>query len=187
MKGHKAASRYAKSILDLAIEQSQVDVLYADMQLIASVCKNSNDLVLLLKSPVVKKDVKLNVLSKVFGSQVGTITNSFLSILTKKNREELLADIATSFIQQYKNYKNIVTAKVTTAIALNDALRAEITSIIKSSGITGTLELEESVDPTIIGGIILRVEDKQVDASLLRSFKDLKKKFSTNLYVNQLG
>lgn len=187
MKGHKAASRYAKSILDLGIEQAQVDALYSDMQLIASVCKESKDLVLLLKSPVVKKDVKLNVLSKVFGAQVSTITNSFLSILTKKNREELLADIATAYIQQYKSYKNIVTAKVTTAVALTDELRKEITSIIKNSGVTGTLEIEEHVDPTIIGGIILKVEDKQVDASLLRSFKDLKKNFSTNLYVNQLG
>ena len=182
MKETKVASRYAKSLLDLAIEQNSLEEAYADMRLVLNAVEENRDLELLLLSPIVKTDKKLAILDKVFAGQLHKVTAEFLKIITRKKREYLIGDIAQSFVLKYKAHKGILTAEVTTAVPLDDLLRSKVEAIVKKLN-HREIELIEKVDPELVGGLVLRVGDKQVDASVSRMINDLKLSFSKNPYI----
>ena len=172
------ASRYAKSLLDLAIEQKQLDAVYKDMTLLKHSIHASRELQVFLSSPVVKPVKKVDVLKALFFSHVSKITAGYLLLVVNKKRASILGEIAESFIQQYRAHNNITTAVITSAVKLDDAVRAKALSIVK--GISkGEVELVEKVNPALIGGFILTVGDRQVDNSVSRQLNDLKKNFNT--------
>jgi F-type H+-transporting ATPase subunit delta len=172
------ASRYAKALLDLAVEQKQLDAVYGDMQLIKHACEGSRELQLFLKSPVVKPAKKIETLKALFFSHVSKLTAGYLTLVVNKKRTALLQEIAGSFVAQYKEHNNITTALITSAVKLDDSLRKKALSIVK--GISkGEVELVEKVNPELIGGFILKVGDRQVDNSVSRQLNDLKKNFNT--------
>ena len=107
---------------------------------------------------------------------------AFINIITTKKRESLLALIARSFISLYKEHNNIETASVTTATALDETLRAEVINFIKKNG-NDNVELTEKVDENIIGGAIIRMGDKQLDASVSKAISELRQSFNSNLYL----
>ena len=109
MKSTRLTSRYAKSLLNLSIKQNCLEKTLADMNHINSLCDKNKDLILLLKSPVVKTDKKRLILSNIFSKSVSEITMSFIVIITNKKREMYLQGIAESFISLYKKYSNIET------------------------------------------------------------------------------
>lgn len=184
MRDIKVASRYAKSLLGISIEQKSLEEVYNDMQMINSICTQNRDLELLLKSPVVKTDKKSAILSEVFGKEISQISNTFISIILTKKREGLLADIADAFIDAYKVHKEITTATVTSAITLTKEQKAAIEALLKAQG-NKTIELTEVIDKDIIGGMIVRVGDKQVDESIKRKLTDLEMEFSDNPYIKE--
>ncbi len=178
----KVARRYAKSLLDLGKERNISALLYNDMMLFASTIQNSRQLSVMLKSPVINTDKKDAVLSEIFRGKVNEASLEFMRIITRKKREYYIEDIANSFIDLYKVFKNIQPAYVITAVAMNDQLRNEMQEIIKKE--TGsTIELNEIVDPSIIGGFILHWGDRQIDASVTNKLNSLRKDFSKNLYL----
>lgn len=181
MKGTKVASRYAKSLLMLAVEQNMADEAYADMQRIHATCIASKDLTSVMRSPVINGDKKLSVLGAIFPG-LGKLTSGFIRIITTHRREDILPEIASSYISQYKEHKKIVTAEVITAVPLNDNARKKIAeSLKKSQG--KEVDVVEKVDADLIGGLIVRVGDKQFDGSIARKLNDLRKQFSDNPYV----
>jgi F-type H+-transporting ATPase subunit delta len=180
------ASRYAKSLIDLAKETKQLEEVRKDMQLIKDVCLKNHDFVTLLESPVVKTDKKLAILQALFSGKVSKTTESFLKLMTEKRREGYLDDIALAFDNQYKLYKNITTAQVTTAVALDADTKKKILELVKKT-VTGEIELVEKIDPSLIGGFVLTINDKQVDQSVKRKLNDLRKGFSSNEYVPNLN
>jgi F-type H+-transporting ATPase subunit delta len=181
MKGTKAASRYAKSLLMLAIEQKLEQQAYADMQQIIKTCDGNADLRVLLRSPVIKSDKKNTVLKAVFPS-LNKVTSGFVKIITDHRRENMLYEIAASYVSQYKEHKKILVAEVITAVKLTDDARKKITdSLKKSEG--REVEITERIDKDIIGGLIVRVGDRQFDGSIMRKLKDLRKQFQNNPYV----
>lgn len=181
-KGSRVSSRYAKSLLDLAIEQGSLESAYADMLLISKTCLNSRDLVVMLKSPIIKTDQKINILDAIFKNKVSELTIKFVNIITSKKREYLLDEIAHSFVHQYKVLKHTSVAVVTTAMPLTAEQSKAIEAIV-AEHFGGNIEIESHVDPEIIGGIILRVDDKQVDASVISKLRELKKVFSHNPHI----
>ncbi len=179
-------SRYAKSLIDLAIETKQLEEVCNDMRLIKKVCKENHEFVLLLESPVIKTDKKMKVFKSIFGGKISNTTQLFLDLIATKRREGYIDDIAYSFDEQYKLYKNITTAVITTAVPLDAATKTKIVAIVKQSA-TGEVEVIEKVDKSLVGGFILMVNDKQVDASIRRKLNELRKDFSKNLYVPDLN
>lgn len=180
----RVASRYAKSILDLSLEQGSLEKVYADMQMIYEACKDNNELAVFLKSPVIKTDKKRAVLKQLFGGKVSPITEGFIDLMASKKRENYLQPIASEFIKQYKRHKHILTAVITTASGLDDNLRKQALELVKKSS-DSEIELVEKVDKKLIGGFVLTIGDKQVDASILRKLNDLKKGFNENPYVKE--
>lgn len=181
MANTRATLRYAKSLFELAKEQNTLEVCKTDMETILSVCSGSKDLALLLKSPVIKTDKKLAILSDVF-SNLSDLTSSFVRLITKKKREALLVEIAQQFMLVYKRSLGIETAIITSAHPLDDSLRAQVLEFIKKQGIE-KVELTEKVNQNLIGGAIVRIGDRQLDASVLRQINDLKQSFNKNLYI----
>ena len=182
MRHSRVTIRYAKALLQLAIEQNILEQSYADMVLLDSVFKQNKDLSLLLKSPIVKTDQKLSIFKLIFESKIGEVSMAFINIITTKKRESLLALIASSFISLYKEHNKIETASVTTATPLDETLRAEVINFIKKHG-NDNVELTEKVDENIIGGAIIRMGDKQLDASVSKAISELRQSFNSNLYL----
>jgi len=183
MRDIKVASRYAKSLLKIAIDENSLEELYKDMDSIKNVCDANRELVLILKSPIIKSDKKQAILDDVFAKNLTKMSNLFISLIIKKKRAGMLGDIASSFIDVYKNHKHIRTAQITSAIALTTAQKDAIVALLKDTSNNGSLELVEVVDPEIIGGLIVRVGDKQIDESIKRKLSNLEMEFDDNLYI----
>ena len=181
----RAASRYVKSLLTLAEEQKVLDQVHGDMQLLDSVCKSNNDFRLMLKSPIIKHDKKLSILEAIFKSKVHKLTMAIITILTEKNREPLLPAIASEFHHAYNVHKGIQKASITTTVPMDASTKAEIEAIVKKLSNKGQVEIEQKVDASLIGGFILNVGDRQIDASVKTKLKALSVKFSENLYVKE--
>ena len=165
MSEYRIASRYAKSLLDLADEKGVLEDVNKDMLMFSGLASENRDLVLMLKSPVVSHDKKLAVLNKVFDGKVNELTLAIFQILTKKHREAYLPAIATEFHHQYNVRKGIEEATVTTTFKLDAKRRKEFEGIVaKISG--KKVELTEKIDEKIIGGFVLKIGDRQIDDSM---------------------
>lgn len=186
MPNPRLATRYAKSLVDLATEKGQLEVVYADMKYLQAVCKASREFVALLKSPVIKNDQKNSIVTAVTKGKVSELTSAFNTLLVKKGRESDLPEIAFAFIDLYNELKGIHRVKLTTAVAVSDEVKKSIEDKVKTAQNLGTIELETVVDEKLIGGFVLEFANKLVDASILRDLKDIKKQFSQNLFVQHM-
>ena len=185
MNNPRLAGRYAKSLLDLAIEQNQLDVVYADINLLKEINKSNPDFVSLLKSPIVSSDKKDKIIQAVIGDKVCKLTMLFINLLTSKTREGNLPEIVTTFIEQYNSLKNIQTVKLTTAHPISEELKNSIVAKVRTAGSTG-VEIESSVNEALIGGFTLEVAGKLIDASILRDLQDVGKQFKNNEFIHAL-
>lgn len=186
MSASPAITRYARSLLQLAVERNELDNVHNDMRLIAQACEESRELQLLLKSPVVKGDKKVSVLNKVFAGKVGELAQRFMGILIRKGREAKLYDVAKTFTVLHNVHMRIRSFEVTSAQPLDEEARAKVMAMAKELHGEGEVELTEIVDPSLIGGVIIRHGDEQWDGSVSRKLHDLKKEFSKNPYVAEI-
>jgi F-type H+-transporting ATPase subunit delta len=184
MQDTRIASRYAKSLIDLATEQGALAQAYQDMQLVEAATKGSRDFVNLLNSPVVKSDKKESILEEVFGNNLSKLSKDFLIVITRKGRENYIPFIASSFVDQYRKLTGVTTAFVKSATVLDESARAKVRSLLSQIG-QANVELVEEVDPELIGGFILRIGDKQIDTSVKNEIIKLKQGFKENLYVEE--
>jgi F-type H+-transporting ATPase subunit delta len=180
----KVARPYAKSLLDFALEQNKLEIIRKDMALIALVARQNKALRAMLNSPVVKTDKKLSILKEIFTGKIDAITSKFIGIIVRKRREALIPDIAHTFVELYRAHENILLAEITTAVALNADTRKEALKFIGK--ISNNVELHEKVNPDLLGGFIIRVNDKQYDESISSRISSLKQTFSTNPYIAKI-
>lgn len=182
MRGIRISSRYARSLLNLSKELNEMDVVFSDMKKVHEATSSCRDLRVFLESPVIKSDKKEAVLRQIFGPVISKTTLSFLSLLTHKGRESMLAEIAESFISQVQDHNHITTARVTSATAMDSSIRSEILDLARKMA-GGSVELSEKVDADLIGGFVLQVGDQQIDTSLLSNIKNLRRGFSENPFI----
>ena len=185
MKGTRASSRYAKALLDLAVEQNSIDAVKNDMNYVISMCEGSHDLTVLLKSPIIKTHQKIAALEAIFKGGVSELTFKYIEIITAKGRESMLENIAHSYLRLYRAHKNIVKAEVKSAVALDDTLRAKVRDLVAKQG-AGEIELSETVDTSLIGGFVVTIDDQQIDASVISQLNKMKQSFSDTSYVAEL-
>jgi len=183
MLNPRLANRYAKSILDLAIEKGQLEQVYADMQWLQSVCKSNKDVVKFLRSPIIKGDKKTKILAAITAGNVGEMTTLLTNLLIKKGRESFLPEIATAFVGLYKQHKGIHPVKLTTAVPVSDELKNEIIAHMQESSDMHNIELETVVDPKLIGGFVLQAGDKLVDGSVLYDLQTIARQFENNDFI----
>lgn len=184
MKGTRAAQRYAKAILDLAKDQKASDAVYDDMESISKTITASDELMDVLASPVIKNQLKKNALREIF-RDVHPVTLGAFDILLENNRISILKSVAQKYLELYNEINQIQVATVTTAIPLDKRLEIKIQDkILELTGKGATIK--NIVDPSIIGGFILRIGDLQYNASVAKSFNNLKREFSNNTYISKI-
>ena len=177
----RAAIRYAKAVLNLAKTDNSESAVYADMQLIEATIQESNDLKVLLKSPIIKLSDKVKALEALFGKQVNNYSLGLIKLLANNKRLDVLEKVASDYQVIYDHLKSIEVAKVTTAVPLTPALKTQVIAKVKE--LTGNATtIKNVVDPAIIGGFILRVGDIQYDASLSKSLRELERSFDDSHY-----
>ncbi|HVM87703.1 MAG TPA: ATP synthase F1 subunit delta [Puia sp.] len=186
MPNPRLASRYAKSLIDLAIEKGQLETVYNDMLFLQSVCSSSREFVNLLKSPIIKADKKEKVLNAVTDGKISGITSSFNRLLVVKGRENILVEIIPAFIQQYKKHKGIYTIKLTTAIPISDDVKTSILEKVKNSTVMQNIELNTEVNENLIGGFVLEAAGQLVDASIAYDLNTVKKQFQNNDFIYKI-
>ena len=182
MTDHRVATRYAKSLIELAIEKGVVEKVHDDMLMFSKLCESNRDFLLMLKNPIIGHDKKRKILYKLFEGKVDPSTLAIFDIITRKNREFFLPAIAEEFVSQYRTYKGIAKAVVTTPFPLTDALRTEFKKMVAEQ--TGkSVELVEKIDKELIGGFVLKIGDRLMDNSVQHKLKSLSYEFDDDSYI----
>ena len=186
MNNPRLAGRYAKSLVDLALEQNSLDAVHADMKFIGYICRSNPDFVSLLKSPIITNDKKEKVIESVVQESISKLTSMFLRLLVRKTRENFLPEIADAFITQYNKLKDIHKIKLTTAVPMSNDLHEAIIAKVKSNTPIQHIELEAVVKDELIGGFKLQIGDVLIDASIQRDLHDVRKQFLSNEYIHKI-
>jgi F-type H+-transporting ATPase subunit delta len=172
----QVASRYAKSLIDLASEQNALERVKKDIELFLETCNASSQLRAILRNPIIGPDKKKNILESLFEGKLDEMILSFFRIVVRKGRSGILYATAREFINQYNTLKNIVKATVTSASPLSKENISHIENLVREAT-QGKVVLTSLVDPELIGGFILKVDDKQFDASIASKLNKLRKEF----------
>lgn len=176
MTGSRAAVRYAKAILEMAQASNVAVQVNEDMALIASTIKENKELNNFINSPTIKAEIKESALNEVF-SATQSITKGLFRLLNENKRFEILENVAVQYGKQFDVANGLETATVTTAFPINAELEAKVLAKIKEFS-DKKITIENIVDPSIIGGFILRIGDKQFNASVAARLLTLKRELS---------
>ena len=176
MAGTRAAIRYSKAILDLANSNGVAEVVSNDMKTIAATINGNLELTTFIQNPTIKVEVKEKALLEVF-AESNSVTKGLFHLLFENKRFEILGAIAVEYgkLSDLANGKEL--AQVTTAFPMDVALEAQVLEKIATFS-DKKITIENIVDPAIIGGFILRIGDKQYNASVYNRLQVLKKEFS---------
>ncbi len=186
MANQRVASRYAKSILELALEKGRLNEVHQDFQRLTALAASNSELKQVLKNPIVNSEKKLSILNALFAKGAEALTLTFFEIVSKKNREEILLEVAQEFEKQFNLHNSIQVAEVTTTFPIDDKLRGEFKEVVKDISGMKTVQLIEKINPDMIGGYILKVDDRQIDESLSSKLRILKTQFSQNHYESRI-
>ena len=176
MSGTRAAIRYAKAILEIADSKKVATQVSADMALITSTINTNAELNIFIQSPTINVDQKENALLEIFAN-ANAVTKSLFRLLKENKRFEILDAIALEYNKLFDIMNGVEVAKVTTAIAMDAALEAKVSAKIATFS-DKKITIENTIDPSIIGGFILRIGDKQYNGSVANRLQVLKRELN---------
>ena len=168
--------RYAKSLFLVAKENNKLNEITNDIELILKTIREIDDFKLLIEHPTIKASQKLEILEEIFKNKVDKYSLSFLHLIVKNKRENHLKSMCYNFIDFYRDYKGIKRAVLTTASEISEKERSIIKESIQKK-FNATIELQEKVDQDLIGGMIIQVDDKQLDLSVAKQIQNLRNDF----------
>jgi F-type H+-transporting ATPase subunit delta len=183
MNDSKISVRYSRAIFQSALEQKLLDKVNDDMIFITEVCKFP-EMKEFLHNPVITPTKKNAVLHGILGSNVQKLTLSLIDLVVKNGRESHIPDIARVFLHETLKFKGITLSSQTTAVKVDDKVRSKISDMI-SEVFKTKVELEEKIDPEIIGGFILRIDDNYIDASVKNKLRKIKKELKGSAMASE--
>lgn len=170
----EAGERYAKAAFDLAGETKVLDKVKADVDALKALLLQSAELRIFISSVVYKSDVKLNgLLAVAKGLKLNALTQKTLGVLAANGRLDHLLPFITAFNKRYDALKGIVSAEVTTAVALTAPQLEDLTKTL-GKALGSQADINTHVDPAILGGLKVRVGSRLFDASLKTQLDSLK-------------
>jgi len=174
MNESKISVRYAKALFSSALEDQILEEVMEDIKLVQSSLeiKGFKEY---LESPVIKTSSKSELVRKVFKERISGLSMNFFELLLSKNREDYLGSIIRNFISLYREEKGIKSASLTLAFNVSEDNRKKFIKLLEDT-FKSKIEMQESVDPELIGGFILKVEDEQFDASVKTHLAKIRKK-----------
>ena len=169
----RVGERYAKALVLEGETKGNLDEIYKDILFVRETSQSSRDLFLMFQSPIVKPETKEEIFNKLFKGKVSETIISFFRLVTLKGREMYLPQMKESFIEQYQEIKGIAKVHLTSATPLSNDAQKSITDKISAS-LGKTLEGETIIDSDLIGGVVVRHADKQLDLSVKTSLNRIK-------------
>lgn len=168
------AGRYATALFELALEAGAVDSVLADLLKFDALLDESADLARLVRSPVFTADLQSKALGAVIDKvEIGGLAARFLKVVTSNRRLFAVRSIVKAFGSLVARHKGEVTAQVTVAEPLSDTHREEIRTTL--SAVTGKdVRVDVKIDPSIIGGLVVKLGSRMVDSSLRTKLNGLK-------------
>jgi len=179
------SKRYATAIFDLAVELKILEKVNNDLKLVRKVFSENRELRMIIANPVIDTYKKINILNDLFEGKVQKLTIKFLRLITNKGREQYISYISDAFYDIYKDYKNILSVKLTTATVADKVIAEGISKKLKEAT-KMNIEMTSKVNEELIGGFVVNYEDYKYDASIINQLNRLKKSFSDNLYETQI-
>jgi F-type H+-transporting ATPase subunit delta len=172
----RAAIRYAKAILEYATDANKATAVNDDMKSIGNTIDSNLELRSFLSNPTIKQDIKNAALKEVFAS-VQPETNKLFDLLLENKRFEILSAISSEYTNLFDANNGVQLAIVTTAIAITPELEKQVLDKIATFS-NKKITIQNTIDPSIIGGFILRIGDMQYNASVANKLQELKREFS---------
>ena len=176
MSSTRAAIRYAKAILEIAIDKSAEKAVSEDMFSIATTLQNNLELSTFIQNPTIKVEIKESALLAIF-ADVNQVTKSLFHLLFENKRFEILEAVAAEYNKVFDEMNGVETATVITAIAMTPELEAKVLAKIATFS-DKKITIKNTIDESIIGGFILRIGDKQYNASVANRLQVLKRELS---------
>lgn len=186
MQNKLVAQRYAKALIDLAIERNELEKAKEDIDFIRA--SMSPELRMVMASPVISGKKKTEIFRAVFKDRLSPLTYSFFELVFSKRREWVLPDIAEEFIEKYREIKGIEIIEITTAVEISDELKKNIRNRFQNllRFQNKTVAIKSKVDPNILGGFIAQSHDILFDASIRNDLNTIGKQFIENMYVQRI-
>lgn len=175
--------RYSKALFESALEKKIIDKVNDDMIFIQEICKTPETKEF-LASPVIPPSKKRDIFHKMLEGNVEDITLSLIELLVKNGRENFLPGIARVFIHETLKYKGITEAVLTTAVPVDSKIKKQISDLI-SAVFSTKVEVKEVINPDILGGFILRVDDNFIDASIKNKLRKIRKELLGNVAASR--
>ncbi|MFT5510623.1 MAG: F-type H+-transporting ATPase subunit delta [Hyphomicrobiaceae bacterium] len=168
------AGRYASALLDTANEANQLAEVERDMKAISAMIDDSEDMRRLVRSPVFSAEDQSKAIEAVLGkADAAQLTTNFFKLLARNRRLFATQDIIRAFKALAANARGEVQAEVASAVALNDAQLNELRDTLKAS-VGKDVMLETKVDPSLLGGLVVKIGSRMIDSSLKTKIATLK-------------
>ncbi|NOY37815.1 MAG: ATP synthase F1 subunit delta [Chlorobi bacterium] len=177
MNQSKISVRYAKALFLAARDMQVLDAVYQDMSLVRQLFSDLPELSTILENPVITPKQKRALFEQTFKKYVQPLSYRFFQLLLKNNREIFLPDITRVFADYYKKEKGITHAALHSAVKIRRDLKEKLTRLLKHQ-LKSDIQFSEIVDPELIGGFILTVEDEQYDASIRHQLQNIRQELS---------
>ncbi|MBR1883285.1 MAG: ATP synthase F1 subunit delta [Muribaculaceae bacterium] len=168
--------RYAKALYKLALENGDTDQIYELLKPLSRGLKGLDDVKRVLLNPYVPAEDKGRVMMQLIGAKPGSSLDKFMLLVIRNNRAEYLRKIALSYVNLYRQEHNIAKVEVTTATQLPQAEIDRIVDLVRNQMPDTTFEVEQELDPELIGGFTVKVGDVLLDASIKNELKQMRLK-----------
>ncbi len=176
MPGAPTSRRFAQAAFQIAVEGDQLDEWRQDLATVAQAMQGS-DLATLLDSPQVPLDRKLSVIDEVLGEDVGPLARNLAGLLASRDAAGTIPDIADHFERMLDAHRGVVRAEVTAAVELSQEQIERLERTI-GGAVGADVVVEARVDPAVIGGVIVRVDDRLIDGSVRTRLQEMKRELS---------
>jgi F-type H+-transporting ATPase subunit delta len=170
---NEVARVYAGALLESAKEKNILDQVAEELKSVVDLMNEDRDFRLYINVPGIPKDAKKEFIGKVFAKHFSEITINFIKILINNDRQGLIEEILESFGELLDEEKNRLRVKVISSAKLDDSLRKKVESSLNDK-FRKDIIIEEKIDESILGGIIIRIGDLIIDGSLIKDLKNIK-------------
>lgn len=171
------ANRYAEALFQLTEEENITREIYSELTDVIKLIKTNKDLDNVLKSPLISKSEKVQLIETLFNKKINNNLKNFLKILVEKGRISSLKEIGLTFKQLLNDKDNIIEGTVISAIALTDEKVKELEEKL-SKKYNKNVTLENKVDEAILGGVLVRLGNTQIDGSIKTRLDNIKDQLS---------
>lgn len=180
MNHSKISSRYAKALLISAKEKNILDEIEKDFLYIENLLKEVKEFSFIIEDPFIKNDKKISLVNSIIKNNINKLSSDFIKLIFKNKRDEFFTDIVRVFLDKYRKEKGVKKVILTLTREISSKTKENIINTVKNI-YKAEVEVSEKINPDLIGGFILRVEDLQLDSSVANKLQYIKKQLTSTI------